>query len=184
MLHLEISNKHKAGEIECATKSLNLSSFSWQIVNYKKDLKLAVPKSLWYSLSTSNTFGSLCKLYNKPTWNKRINISNWQSFEGEVKSKLVRWILFTLRQRLTCKNPFRELWCFVVKEWLRRGANSYLGDFLRKKSYIQGNEQNLEGKGSSTTIDTPIYPLRKTMSFMPSGQWKTWSTMLKKIYSV
>lgn len=103
VVYHEIRNKCKASEIECSTKSLHLRGFSWQNVNYKKDLKLAVPKSLWYSLSTSNTFCSHCKLYNKPL---EINVLIFQTDRvyGEVKSKLVRWISFTLCQRLSWKN--------------------------------------------------------------------------------
>lgn len=140
----------------------------------KKDLKLAFPNSLWYQLSTSNTLRSHCKLHDKPTWNKRIHISKLRDFQGEVESKLVHWVSFTRVNVWLTKIGFLYSCGVSISKNDSRGANSFLGDFL---------QQNLEGKGSSTSKDTPIYLLRKTMSFILSRQYKTCTMQEKKSLS-
>lgn len=95
-------------------------------MNYKKDLKLAFPKSLWYQLSTSNTFSSRCKLHNKPTWNKRINISNWQIFKVKLKVNL-----------------FAEFHSTYVNVWLTKKKKGFLyscGILFLKNDSRKGGE--------------------------------------------
>lgn len=49
------------------------------------------------------------------------------------------------------------------------------------KSHIQGNKQNLEGKGSSATTDTPIYPPQENNELhVVRPMENTWRTMLAK----
>lgn len=141
-------------------------------MNYKKDLKLAFPKSLWYQLSTSNTFSSRCKLHNKPTWNKRINISNWQIFKVKLKVNL-----------------FAEFHSTYVNVWLTKKKKGFLyscgilflkndsrkgGEILYRRFPPKKKKKEVIFKEYNKTRKEKVLQQPETLLFTPS--WKQWTS--------